>query len=58
MTLERTVLHALAQDIDEHPEVLQPVDAAFVERLQTLVAGVEVDLEQPLPPEPDDGELP
>lgn len=58
MTLERTVLHALAQDIDEHPEVLQPVDAAFVERLQTLVAGVEVDLEQPLPPEPDDVELP
>ncbi len=58
MTLERTVLHTLAQDIDEHPEVLQPVDAAFVERLQTLVAGVEVDLEQPLPPEPDDVELP
>ena len=58
MTLERTVLHALAQDIDEHPEVLQPVDAAFVERLQTLVACVEVDLEQPLPPEPDDVELP
>lgn len=35
---ERTVLDALAQDIDEHPEILRPVDAALVERMQRLVA--------------------
>lgn len=54
MTLERTLLRALAQDIDEHPEVLQPVDAAFIERMRRLVAGVVVDLGQPLAPELDD----
>jgi hypothetical protein len=35
-----------------------PVDAALIEQLQTLVAGVEVDLDQLLSPDPDDVELP
>lgn len=38
----------LARDIAEHPERLQPVDAALVERVQALVDRVEFDLEAPL----------
>ena len=34
----------LARDIANHPEHLQAVDAGFVQRLQSLTAGVEVDL--------------
>lgn len=34
----------LARDIANHPERLQTVDAGFVQRLQSLTAGVEVDL--------------
>lgn len=55
---KQVILDALGHEIAEHPERLVPVDAALIERLQTLVAGVEVDLDQPLPPEPDDVELP
>jgi antitoxin PrlF len=51
------MLDALGHEIAAHPKRLLPVDAALIERLQTLVAGVEVDLNQPLPPEPDDVEL-
>lgn len=39
----------LARDIMEHPERLQAVDAALVQRIQSLVGGVEVDLDTPLP---------
>lgn len=35
----------LAQDIASHPERLQFMDAALVQRLQSLVGGVEVDLD-------------
>lgn len=38
----------LAQDIAAHPDRLQSVDAGFVQRLQSLVGGVEVDLDAPL----------
>lgn len=38
----------LAQDIAEHPERLQAVDAGFVQRLQSLTGGIEVDLDAPL----------
>jgi antitoxin PrlF len=38
----------LARDMAEHPERLQAVDASFVQRIQALVAGVEVDLDAPL----------
>lgn len=52
--IERRVLDAIAQDIDASPAVLQPVDAALVERVRVLVADIEVDCGQPLPPEIDD----
>ena len=37
MTPERTVPNALMQEIDEHPELLRPVDAALAERMRCLV---------------------
>lgn len=39
----------LARDIMEHPERLQAVDAALMQRIQSLIGGVEVDLDAPLP---------
>ena len=47
--IERRVLDAISQDIDVSPAVLQPVDAALVERVRALVADIEVDCGQPLP---------
>lgn len=41
-------LRFLAQDIASHPERLQPVDAGLVQRTQSLVASVEVDLDATL----------
>ena len=38
----------LAHDIAEHPERLQAIDAGFVQRLQSLTGGIEVDLDAPL----------
>ena len=38
----------LAHDIAAHPERLQAVDGQFVERIQSLVGGIEVDLDTPL----------
>jgi antitoxin PrlF len=38
----------LARDIAEHPERLQAIDASFVQRLQSLVSDIEVDLDAPL----------
>ena len=42
-------LALLEQDIANHPERLQPIGAELVERLQDLVGGIEVDLEEALP---------
>ena len=56
--LDRMVLDTLAQDIDECPEALPSVDIALVERMQRLVAGVEVDLDQRLLPELGDAGMP
>lgn len=42
-------LDFLARDIASHPEHLQAVDAGFVQRLQVLTGGVEVDLDAALP---------
>jgi antitoxin PrlF len=39
----------LARDIASHPERLQAVDSNFVQRIQSLVGGVEVDLDAALP---------
>ncbi len=38
----------LARDIASHPERLQAVDAGLVERLHSLVGGIEVDLDAAL----------
>lgn len=35
----------LARDIRSHPERLQAVDASLVQRVQSLVGGMEVDLD-------------
>jgi antitoxin PrlF len=41
-------LRFLARDIASHPDRLQAVDAGLVERLQSLVGKVEVDLDAAL----------
>jgi antitoxin PrlF len=38
----------LSRDIAEHPEQLQALDASFVQRMQSLTTGIEVDLDGPL----------
>ena len=38
----------LASDIASHPERLRAVDAGLVQRLQSLVGGIEVDLDAAL----------
>ncbi|PPD34007.1 MAG: regulator [Methylomonas sp.] len=39
----------LANDITRHPEQLQSMDAGFVQRLQSLVGDLDLDLDVPLP---------
>lgn len=41
-------LSFLARDIASHPQRLQSVNAQFVQRLQSLTGGIEVDLDAPL----------
>lgn len=41
-------LHLLADDIARHPARLQPVDEGFVQRLHSLVGGINVDLDSAL----------
>ena len=41
-------LSFLARDISGHPERLQAIDANFVQHLQSLTKGMEVDLDTPL----------
>ena len=38
----------LARDIASHPERLQAVDSTFVQRIQSLTSGIEIDLDAPL----------
>jgi antitoxin PrlF len=38
----------LARSIASHPERLQAIDAGFVQRLQSLTGGIEVDLDASL----------
>ena len=42
-------LALLEQDIASHPARLQSIDTDLVQRLQDLVGGIEVDLEEALP---------
>ncbi len=51
-------LAALAVEMEEQPWRILPVDAAFVSRIQALTAGVDVDLDRPLPLEPGDTGMP
>ena len=41
-------LEFLARDIGDHPERIQAVDRSLVKRIQSLVVGVKVDLEESL----------
>jgi antitoxin PrlF len=41
-------LDFLVQDIARHPERLQAIDASFVQRLGSLVEGIDLDLDTPL----------
>ncbi|MHA6907549.1 type II toxin-antitoxin system PrlF family antitoxin [Ralstonia pseudosolanacearum] len=41
-------LRFLAQDIAAHPERLQGLDTSLVQRIHTLVGGIEVDLDAAL----------
>lgn len=41
-------LSFLTNNIANHPERLQVIDPAFVKRVQSLVAGVEINLDAPL----------
>lgn len=41
-------LSFLARDLANHPERLVAIDLAFVQRVQSLVEGVPVELDQPL----------
>jgi len=43
----------LEADMANHPDRLRPVTAEWLHELQGLVANVEVDLDAPLPEEPD-----
>jgi antitoxin PrlF len=38
----------LAQDIARHPDRLRTLDEAFVKRVRSLTAGIDVDLDAPL----------
>jgi antitoxin PrlF len=38
----------MARDIASHPERLQAINTGLVQRLKSLVAGVEIDLDAPL----------
>ena len=38
----------LARDITEHPERLQAMDAGLMQRIQSLVGGVDIDLDATL----------
>ncbi|WP_096701181.1 type II toxin-antitoxin system PrlF family antitoxin [Magnetospirillum sp. 15-1] len=43
----------LEADMTAHPERLRPVGADLVERISALVAGVEINLDEPLPDDED-----
>ncbi len=43
----------LEADMAKHPDRLRPVTVEWLRELQNLAAGVEVDLDAPLPEEPD-----
>ena len=38
-------LASLAQDMADHPQLIQPISSNFLNRAQSLVAGIEIDLD-------------
>lgn len=46
-------LNLLGQNIEAHPDRLQAVETAFVQRIQSLVQNVAVELEERLLPDND-----
>ncbi|MEO5332291.1 MAG: type II toxin-antitoxin system PrlF family antitoxin [Magnetococcus sp. YQC-5] len=44
-------LDFLAQDMVSHPERVESVDSSLMQRIHTLVGGIEVDLAAPLLPD-------
>jgi len=49
-SVEKVILDLLDQDIAAHPERLQPIAADLARRAQSLIGGLSVDLDSPLPP--------
>lgn len=47
----QAMLDALDDDIDHRPAILRPVPADLVAHIRGLMAGIEVELRRPLPPE-------
>lgn len=48
---QATFLNLLGQDIEAHPNRLQAVDAAFVQRIQSLVQDVTIEPDERLLPD-------
>ena len=46
--MKTELLTMLANDLADHPERLQAIDAEFMQRIQSLVGHIEVDLETAL----------
>ena len=42
-------LHFLFNDIAQHPELIQAIDVSLVQRIYSLVYGIEIDLNCALP---------
>lgn len=51
-------LNATVSLVQAYEALCEPVDAALVDRRRSLAEGVEIDLDQPLPPELDDAGMP
>lgn len=51
-------LHALVLRAQAYEFLCEPVDAELVDRIRLLTAGIEVDLDKPLPPEFGDAGIP
>ena len=57
-TPEGKRLNALTGLVQAYKATYVPVDGALVDRIRSIVAGVEVDLDKPLPPELGDAGMP
>ena len=51
-------INTLVSQVQAHELLCVPVDAGLVGRIRLLTAGIEVDLDQPLPPQLGDAGMP